>query len=181
MDNSIPVLIALGPNEIQIPCRIFNCSLQEAVKKCKKLLEAEPRKTRNGSYIFRSRDWNNTVPTGGFNKRHKVIEREKLDYLREQYGIVKVVEDNIVNGQMEYESKDPAGNIRMRTTRAYHLMDVPDEELVGIYLETPITRPKRSIIADKVFTSYYGGAGEVDSYILKNIKFDEPFVRFNLD
>jgi hypothetical protein len=65
MVNFVSVLIAEGPNDVCIPCRIYNLPIDEAKIKCEELLGVNARYLDYGNnefYSFQNEEWQRQVP-----------------------------------------------------------------------------------------------------------------------
>lgn len=186
MVNTICVLIALGPNSVQVPCRIFHPddTLEMAKLKCDELLgfEGEEYK-RKYVYNVQFKD----VPTGEFKKVRDIIREGDLENYKNAKVLpekVKIINKKLAGhdrlvGQVEYNYELPNGKTTKITKTAF--LTTFTEDLIFIEYDKEETLPNDIIVADKVFTSYYGGCGEAWQYILKEIEFESKFVCFNLD
>lgn len=180
--GKIPVLIARGPNDINVPCRFFNCSIEDAKIRCDELLHCEGEPITSG-YMYTGNDyWEEKVYTGDW-ERFTVLHVDMLDSFKENKKDIEVVDIPFIDGKAEYrrtERKHP-------TTRIFYasvakLDGYPDEELrVVSYQDPQYSTRYRHEITKEVFTNYYDGCGGVYSYELTEIECDSAFVGWDLD
>lgn len=170
----ICVLVALGPNSVEVPCRIFpqEDTLEVAKKKCDDLLGIIGEENKD-CYIYNVPFTN--VATGEFEVVRTIIPEKDLS----KYVNVKILANKVINGKVRYKYTLPTGK-EITISKVYLPKDTK-EKLIFIEHTIEVLQSNDIIIADKVFTSYYGGCGEVFTYVLTEVETESKFVNFNLD
>lgn len=186
--DKIPVLIAIGHNNIQAACRFFTSSLEEAKERCEELLETEGSVEGDAIY-FRSDKWEEKLPNG-LSESYKLIHKDMLEAFSKENIEVEVLDVVLVDGKAtyEYEYNIEPDNRVIRGSKTFYkngfgskLGDYPDEDILLISYQKPIFKTRYDDIVKKLFTHYYGGCGEVYSYKLVEIEPDTIFTCWDLD
>ena len=151
----IPVLIAHGPNSLDIPCRVFNCLFEEAKERMVKLLGfASIGEDGKVSWSCQEVDGSDGIGFMTPSREEIIARREARTVARQKF------DEN--NGE---------------TDKSF--FEFFREEMDGLmgdgFPEGKITPAK------EIFTEYYGGCGEVCGFTLKEMESDTPFVNWNLD
>jgi len=184
--ETIVVLIAIGPNSVEVPCRIFSQedSLDSAKVKCDKLFDIVGKeieiKNLSGKRAFAYDVEFKDIPTGKFYRVRNIVRKKNFS----KYKDAVILPEKVINSKVKYVETFSNGK-QFTTSRLFtpkKLMDtVTDEELLFIEYNKEETLSMDIIIGEKVFTSYYGGCGEVWHYILKEVEVESKITSFNLD
>lgn len=151
----IPVLIAEGGNELRIPCRLFDCSFEEAKGRMKEIL-GPPTREAGGDLMW---------SVGGEQEDDLVIRTP--EFVAASAAASKFARDTATDDD---RPADEGSSWHDRYDQEW-------ERQGGDSLDDGC----KLVPKEAIFTGYYGGCGDPGGFTLTQVEPNVPLVKWDLD